>query len=67
MTHTGAMSDTETTPPPVAAEEQPGSSHGHESQAHPLGPVDLTAWAYALAGAAVGLIVVLALYVASGA
>jgi len=40
--------------------------HGHEATSEPLGPVDLVAWAYAAAGALVGLVTVLALYLASG-
>ena len=41
------------------------SEHGQESAIEPLGPVDLMAWAYAIAGGAVGVIVALALWVAS--
>jgi hypothetical protein len=40
--------------------------HGHPAhESEPLGPIDVTAWAYALAGVALGVLVVLALYVAS--
>lgn len=42
-----------------------GHGHGHEDAAEPLGPPDLMAWAYAVAGGAVGLVVALALYVAA--
>lgn len=42
-----------------------GHGHGHEEASEPLGPPDLTAWAYALAGGAVGLVTAIALYVAS--
>jgi hypothetical protein len=45
----------------------PGGGHGHdhEEPAVPLGPPDIVAWVYALAGGAVGLVTALALYVAS--
>ena len=39
--------------------------HAHTPDAEPLGPIDLAAWAYAIGGGAVGLLVVLALYAAS--
>lgn len=42
-----------------------GHGHGHPDAAEPLGPPDLVAWAYAVAGGAVGLVTALALYVAS--
>jgi hypothetical protein len=45
-----------------------GDAGGHGHPAHesePLGPIDLAAWGYALAGAGLGLVVVIALYVAS--
>lgn len=46
-----------------------GSSHGHGhgEAGEPLGPIDLAAWAYAAGGALVGLVTVLALYVAAKA
>ena len=44
-----------------------GHGGGHESQGEPLGPVDLTAWAYALAGACLGLLTAAGLYLARGA
>jgi hypothetical protein len=44
-----------------------GAGHGHDAASEPLGPVDVAAWGYALAGGAVGLLVALALYVASAA
>ena len=69
MTDTTSMPDAETTH--VTNDE---SGHGHDSDgdaghaaSEPLGPVDLTAWAYAIAGSALGILVVLALYVARGA
>ncbi len=42
------------------------SGHGDAPAAEPLGPVDLRAWAYALMGGAVGLVVVVALFIARG-
>jgi hypothetical protein len=42
-----------------------GHGHGHSDTAEPLGPPDLVAWAYAVAGGAVGLVTALALYVAA--
>jgi hypothetical protein len=50
----------------AAGDHDPGGSgHGHGETSEPLGPPDLAAWAYALAGGAVGLVTALALYVAS--
>jgi hypothetical protein len=40
--------------------------HGHPSSGAPLGPIDVAAWAYALVGSLLGVLVVLALYIASG-
>ncbi len=42
------------------------AGHGHAPAAEPLGPIDLRAWAYAVMGGAVGLVVVVALFVAGG-
>jgi hypothetical protein len=42
-----------------------GHGQGHQEAAEPLGPPDLVAWAYAVAGGAMGLVTALALYVAS--
>jgi hypothetical protein len=45
-----------------------GGAGGHGHPAHesePLGAVDVAAWAYALTGAALGVLVVIALYMAS--
>jgi hypothetical protein len=39
-----------------------GDGHGHGALAEPLGPVDTRAWAAALGGAALGMIVIVALY-----
>ena len=51
----------------AAGDHEPdgGHGHGHEEASEPLGPPDLAAWAYAVAGGAVGLLTALALYVAS--
>ena len=40
-------------------------SHGDGPEPQPLGPVDVTAWAYALGGSAVGVVLALAMLVAS--
>jgi hypothetical protein len=42
------------------------SGDGHEPAGTPLGPVDVTTWAYAIAGSIAGLLVALALWVARG-
>lgn len=69
MTDTGPMSDrhasnaTGTTGHGYAADHD--SEHAHAPDVESLGPIDLVAWAYAIAGGAVGLLVALALYVAS--
>jgi hypothetical protein len=57
------MSDADTT---HAAPDDHGGGHGHAPATEPLGPVDLTAWAYAVAGALLGALVVLALLIARG-
>ena len=55
------MSEAETSHPDADTHD---SGHGHEGAAEPLGPLDLTTWAYALAGGAVGVVVVIALAIA---
>jgi len=47
------------------AESAPASGHGHAPDEEAAGPLDVIAWAYALAGGALGVIVALALYAAS--
>jgi hypothetical protein len=43
-----------------------GSGHGHDTEAsEPLGPIDLTAWAFALGGTGLGLLAVFVLFLAS--
>lgn len=61
MADTGTMSDADTTH--TTADEH---DHGHSPASEPLGPVDWEAWAYALGGGVLGLLVVLALVLARG-
>lgn len=63
MTHTGAMSDADTS---HARDDEHATGHGHASAGEPLGPVDVTAWGYALVGGVIGVLVALALFVARG-
>ena len=58
------MSEVETTHAAATGDHEDG--HGHEAPAEPPGPVDLEAWGYAIGGGLIGLIVVVALFVASG-
>lgn len=58
------MSDTENT---HAVGDEHGQDHGHAPTSEPLGPVDVTTWAYALGGSLLGLLVVVALLAARGA
>ena len=39
-----------------------GDGHGHGPESEPLGPVDQRAWAAAIGGGALGIVVILALY-----
>lgn len=66
------MSDAEHTPSTTAegddghdADTEHG--HGHGPTGEVLGPVDLTTWAYAIAGSALGVLTVIALVIAGGA
>jgi hypothetical protein len=45
-----------------AAAHDAGDGHGHRAPSEPLGPVDRRAWAAAIGGAALGIVVILALY-----
>lgn len=63
MTDTRAMSDADPTPASTDAHDD---GHGHAPEGEPLGPVDVTLWAYALGGAVLGVLVVLALLIARG-
>jgi len=65
MSDTGTMLETDMAHHSGNEEHDPG--HGHVAVDETLGPPDLMAWAYALAGGAVGVIVALALYAASAA
>ncbi len=67
MTDTVGMSDAHSpSAAPHDAQDTHDASHGHESPAEPLGPIDTATWGYAVAGAAIGVILVLALLVAGG-
>ncbi len=67
MTDTGVMSDADAAHVGATdGRDDHASGHGQTPVSEPLGPVDLTAWAYAIAGAAVGIVVALALLVARG-
>lgn len=64
------MSDAETTH--VTADEA-GQGHGHDTDhadghapSEPLGPINVTVWGYAIAGSLLGVLTLLALYVARG-
>ena len=64
MADTGAMSDADTT---HASADAHDDGHGHAPAGEPLGPIDFEAWAYAIGGAALGVLVALALFIARGA
>ena len=63
MADTGPMSDADTT---HATAETHDDGHGHAPAAEPLGPIDWQAWAYAIGGGALGVLVALALFIARG-
>lgn len=63
MSDTQDMSDVDTSHSTTNAHED---DHGHAPAGEPLGSIDLTAWAYALAGAALGALVIVALFIARG-
>ena len=63
MTDTGTMSDADTA---HASTDAHDDGHGHAPADEPLGPIDWGAWAYAIGGAALGALVALALFIASG-
>lgn len=56
-------------PAPAHGSPAHGGGRGHDEHAHeePLGPLDLRAWAAALAGAAIAALVAVALFVATQA
>ena len=51
----------------VHAPDDHGSAHGHEVEGEPLGALDTGAWAAAILGGGVGVLVALALFVATQA
>jgi hypothetical protein len=61
------MSDAETAAATTPDSHDDHDGGHHEPTGEPLGPIDLAAWGYAIAGGAVGILVVLVLFVASGA
>ena len=61
------MSDAETAPATTPDIHDDHDDGHHEPAGEPLGPIDATKWGYAVAGGAVGILVVVALFVASGA
>ena len=63
MVDTGAMSDADTIPAPADGHDE---DHGHAPASEPLGPIDWETWAYAIGGAVLGGLVVLALFIARG-
>lgn len=66
MTDTGAVSDADTGNMSADDHDHHVSGGVHEPAGTPLGPVDVTTWAYAIAGSIAGLLVALALWVARG-
>jgi hypothetical protein len=64
MADTSAMPDAETAPATTPDAHDDGH---HEPAGEPLGPIDVAMWGYAITGGVVGILVVLALFVASGA
>lgn len=67
MADTTTMSDAETTLADAAdSHDDHAGGHGHAPAGEPLGPVDVTAWAYSITGGVVGLLVALVLWVARG-
>ncbi len=65
MVDTEGMSEADASHVPASDGHDDG--HGHEPTGEPLGPVDVTTWAYAAGGALMGVLVALALFVARGA
>lgn len=63
MVDTEVMSDADTA---HASADAHDDNHGHAPAGEPLGPIDWETWAYAIAGAVLGALVVLALFLASG-
>lgn len=63
MADTGAMSDADTVHTVPREHED---EHGHAAAGEPLGPIDWKTWAYAGGGSVLGVLVVLALFIARG-
>jgi hypothetical protein len=68
------MSDVDTGPAAhVVAEDGHGDAHGHDAghgsghddPGDPLGPLDLAAWGFAIAGGLLGLVTAMGLYMAA--
>ncbi len=60
----------DTTTGPHGSTDDHGADHGHDDHAHAaesLGPIDLPAWGAGILGVLLGLLVVAAVAVASGA
>ena len=59
------MSDAETAHATATdTHDEHASGHGHEPPAEPLGPINVKAWAYAIGGGAIGVLVGLAFFAA---
>ena len=59
------MSDAETASATAPDAHDDHDDGHHEPAGEPLGPVDVAKWGYAIAGGAVGILVVLALFAAA--
>ncbi len=67
MSDTGSMSDTDTTHVSAAHDgDADTATHDHAPAGEPLGPVDVTTWAYAIGGSLVGVVLALAMLIAGG-
>jgi len=64
MDDTTAMADPDSAPRATDAHDDHAGGHGHGSSGESLGPLDVVAWGYAVLGAAVGVLVALALFIA---
>ena len=64
MTDTRTMSEADATAVEDAAPAVADPAHGHETSDQPLGPVDTRAWAMAIGGGAIGVLMALALFIA---
>ena len=67
--HTGPHASDATTGPHGSSADH-GADHGHDDHAHPseaLGPIDAAGWGAGVLGVLLGLAVVVAIAIASGA